>query len=71
MKDSINWLIKSGEIPILDYGKYPGSRDVEELIKNGIVILDKFSGPTSHDITAMVKKILGLKRAGHSGTLVR
>jgi len=65
MKD---FLIKSEEISA-EFGQYPGSRPVEELIRNGIVILDKWSGPTSHDVTATVKKILGLKRTGHSGTL--
>ncbi len=69
MKDE--WLIRSEDLPNLNYGKYPGSRGVEELIKNGVVILDKWSGPTSHDVAATVKKIFGLKKVGHSGTLVQ
>ncbi len=52
------------------YGEYPGSRTIEQLIKNGIIILDKWAGPTSHDVSATVKKILGLKKVGHAGTLV-
>ncbi|MEM7819655.1 MAG: RNA-guided pseudouridylation complex pseudouridine synthase subunit Cbf5 [Candidatus Aenigmatarchaeota archaeon] len=63
-----NWIILSYDIPT-EYGKYPGSRSVDELIKNGIIILDKWPGPTSHDVVATIKKIFGLKRAGHSGTL--
>ncbi|MFH0832840.1 MAG: RNA-guided pseudouridylation complex pseudouridine synthase subunit Cbf5 [Candidatus Aenigmatarchaeota archaeon] len=63
------FLVKSNDIAIMEYGKYPGSRSVEELIKNGLVILDKWCGPTSHDVSATVKKIFGLSRAGHSGTL--
>lgn len=50
-------------------GRYPGSRTVEELLHNGIIILDKWQGPTSHDVAATVKKILGLIKVGHSGTL--
>ena len=54
MKD---WIIKSDEIPG-PYGKYPGARSVEELISNGVIVLDKWQGPTSHDVTATIKKIL-------------
>jgi len=42
---------------------------VEELIDNGIIIIDKPPGHTSHEISAFVKKITGAKRAGHAGTL--
>lgn len=66
----MGWLIKSEEISNPDYGHYPGARPIEELLNNGLVILDKWRGPTSHDATAMVKQILGVKRAGHTGTLV-
>lgn len=61
------WLVRSEEIS--QHGEYPGSRSVEKLLNNGIVILDKWSGPTSHDATATVKKLFGIKKAGHSGTL--
>lgn len=50
-------------------GIYPGARKTNDIINNGFVVLDKWQGPTSHDVTASVKKILGLGRAGHSGTL--
>ncbi len=65
----MGWLVKSEEISDPSYGHYPGSRPVEELINNGLFILDKWQGPTSHDAVAMVKEILGVKRAGHTGTL--
>ncbi len=51
------------------YGKYPGSRSIEELIKRGIVVIDKPKGPTSHQVTAWIKEILGIDKAGHTGTL--
>lgn len=42
---------------------------MKELIDNGIIIIDKPPGHTSHEISAFVKKITGAKRAGHAGTL--
>ena len=36
---------------------------------NGVVIIDKPAGITSHDVVSQVKKILGAKKAGHTGTL--
>ncbi len=42
---------------------------VELLLQNGVVSLDKPSGPTSHEIATWVRKILNSDRAGHSGTL--
>ncbi len=36
---------------------------------NGIVVIDKPSGKTSHDVVEDVKKALYVKKAGHTGTL--
>lgn len=36
---------------------------------NGIVVIDKPSGITSHDVVEDVKKTLAVKKAGHTGTL--
>lgn len=63
------WLVKSEEEPLEGVGKKPEERTVEELLKSGLVILDKWQGPTSHDVVATVKKILGLNKTGHAGTL--
>ena len=62
-------IVKSEEITNPDLGIYPGSRSVDELIENGIVFIDKPSGPTSHQVASWVKNILGIKKVGHSGTL--
>jgi H/ACA ribonucleoprotein complex subunit 4 len=51
------------------FGKNPGDRTVKELLDTGIININKFSGPTSHQVSAYVKEILKLKKAGHSGTL--
>jgi tRNA pseudouridine55 synthase len=36
---------------------------------DGILIVDKTQGPTSHDVVAQVRRILKEKRVGHTGTL--
>ena len=36
---------------------------------NGILLVDKPAGPTSHDIVGMARRALGLRRIGHAGTL--
>ncbi len=36
---------------------------------NGVLIIDKPAGPTSHDVVMMVKKALRAKKVGHIGTL--
>lgn len=36
---------------------------------DGIVLADKPAGKTSHDITASVRRTLGVRKAGHAGTL--
>ncbi|HDH40994.1 MAG TPA: RNA-guided pseudouridylation complex pseudouridine synthase subunit Cbf5 [Candidatus Altiarchaeales archaeon] len=62
-------LVKSDDQTDPRYGIEPEKRPIEEYIKNGIVNLDKPSGPTSHQVVSWVKEILHLKKAGHSGTL--
>lgn len=51
------------------YGCYLGKRLTEQLINYGIVNIDKPKGPTSHQVSAYVQKILNIKKGGHSGTL--
>jgi len=51
------------------YGCRPEDRPLRNYIRHGIINLDKPAGPTSHEVTAWVKRILGVKHAGHGGTL--
>jgi H/ACA ribonucleoprotein complex subunit 4 len=51
------------------YGYYPFKRPIQNLLNYGLILLDKPPGHTSHEIVSYVKKILGLEKAGHSGTL--
>jgi tRNA pseudouridine55 synthase len=36
---------------------------------NGLLLVDKPPGLTSHDVVARVRRILGERRVGHAGTL--
>ena len=36
---------------------------------DGIIVVAKEPGPTSHDIVALVRRLAGVKRVGHGGTL--
>ena len=41
----------------------------DRLSKSGILLIDKDKGPTSHDVVASLRRLLGIRRIGHSGTL--
>jgi H/ACA ribonucleoprotein complex subunit 4 len=42
---------------------------IEYLLENGVIVLDKPAGPTSHEVATWVKKILNADKVGHGGTL--
>jgi len=52
-----------------NYGCIPEERKTEEIITYGVVNINKPQGPTSHQVSAYVQKILNIKKSGHSGTL--
>lgn len=52
-----------------EYGSIPEERTTEELLKKGIVLVDKPFGPQSNQVSTWIKKELDLKKAGHFGTL--
>ncbi len=62
-------LIKAEATTNPHYGKKPVHRSMEEHINNGVVIVDKPAGPTSHQVTAWARDIFHLDKAGHGGTL--
>jgi H/ACA ribonucleoprotein complex subunit 4 len=51
------------------WGKRPSDRSIGELLEAGVIILDKPSGPTSHQATAWAKDAIHVKKIGHGGTL--
>src|SRR5262245_18046530 len=36
---------------------------------DGVLLIDKPEGPTSHDVVAIARRVLGERRIGHAGTL--
>jgi tRNA pseudouridine55 synthase len=36
---------------------------------DGVLVVDKHEGPTSHDVVAVARRALGVSRIGHTGTL--
>ncbi len=50
-------------------GHHPDSRDVEQRLASGFILLDKPAGPTSHQVASWVRDLFGLDRLGHGGTL--
>lgn len=39
------------------------------MIRDGALVIDKAVGPTSHDVVARVRRLIGQRRVGHTGTL--
>jgi len=62
-------IVKMEEETTDKYGISPFEQPIERLLETGLVNLNKPAGPTSHLATEYVKNILGLKKAGHGGTL--
>jgi H/ACA ribonucleoprotein complex subunit 4 len=67
----------TGEIKILDsdatsdakFGCEPLLRDVEGRLAAGWLLIDKPAGPSSHQVSAWARDMLGLEKMGHGGTL--
>jgi len=57
------------EPPDPEHGWKPAERPAEAILEYGLLPLDKPRGPTSHEVVAWVRKMVGVERAGHSGTL--
>jgi len=45
-----------------DYGEDPYKRPLEKLLRLGVINLDKPRGPTSHELAAKVRELLGWTR---------
>jgi H/ACA ribonucleoprotein complex subunit 4 len=51
------------------HGKQPEKRSVPELLQNSIILLDKPSGPTAHQVDSWIRDIFKGEKVGHAGTL--
>lgn len=69
MKTLQDLIIINEDLTDESYGHYPYKRPIEALLDHGIILLDKPSGPTSHEVVSWVRKMLQINKAGHSGTL--
>jgi len=64
-----NLVVKAEEETNQRYGHRPEERPIQEHVKFGVINLDKPAGPSSHEVTAWIKRIMKIGRAGHGGTL--
>ncbi len=51
------------------HGVPPDQREMKDHLRKGIIVIDKPRGPTSHQVSAWVRNMLGAEKAGHGGTL--
>lgn len=63
------WIVVRDEDTDPRYGTPPYSRDIKSHLENGVINLDKPPGPTSHEVVAWIKRMFGISKAGHGGTL--
>ncbi|XP_023212404.1 H/ACA ribonucleoprotein complex subunit 4-like [Centruroides sculpturatus] len=61
--------VRTNHYTPLPSGCSPLKREIQEYIRSGFINLDKPSNPSSHEVVAWIKRILGVQKTGHSGTL--
>ncbi len=61
--------IKDEEDTNPDYGWKPEERPIEVYLKYVAINLDKPVGPSSHEIVAWLRRLLGIEKVAHAGTL--
>jgi len=69
LKQLENLTIIDQDITDDEYGTYFDKRNLDQLLKYGLILLNKPPGPTSHETVAWTKRILKIPKIGHSGTL--
>ena len=52
-----------------DHGTTPSERTIEQLLESCFILLDKSPGPSSHQVSAWARDMMGLEKLGHGGTL--
>lgn len=52
-----------------DHGTKPSERTIEQLLESCFILLDKSPGPSSHQVSAWARDMMGLEKLGHGGTL--
>jgi len=69
MENEEDWIIDPTAKTNQSSGCLPSERPLEDLIECGVILIDKPSGPSSHQLAAWARSMLGIKRIGHGGTL--
>ena len=52
-----------------EYGTIPDERTIDQLLESCFILLDKSPGPSSHQVSAWARDMMGLEKLGHGGTL--
>ena len=52
-----------------NHGCSPENRTIEQLLESCFILLDKSPGPSSHQVSAWARDMMGLEKLGHGGTL--
>lgn len=65
----MSMLIKDPDTIPDKWGVRPSDRSLGELLRGGVIALDKPPGPTSHQVTAWARDALHIDKIGHGGTL--
>lgn len=67
---SDNWTVLDKDATTeTKYGHAPEDRTIEQLLEGSWILLDKPSGPSSHQLAAWAREMLGVEKLGHGGTL--
>ena len=69
MTPSDLFVLDEGAVTDSRSGTDPYSRDLGDLLESGIILVNKPRGPTSHQLAAWTRGLLGIKKLGHGGTL--
>ena len=64
-----DWVVDGSATTNQSFGCPPNDRPIEELLECGVILIDKPSGPSSHQLAAWARSLLGINRIGHGGTL--
>ena len=62
-------LYKISETVSAPYGNPPDQRSVEQLLESSVIVINKQSGPSSHQVAAWLRDSFELELTGHGGTL--
>jgi H/ACA ribonucleoprotein complex subunit 4 len=63
------WILEPEATTEPAHGCAPDERSIEQLLSAAVILLDKPTGPSSHQLAAWAKDLIGLEKMGHGGTL--